>query len=34
LIYRRAEQTFHLPRNHYWAGGRVDVIEVFRGWIY
>jgi hypothetical protein len=34
LIYRRAEQTFHLPRNHYWAGGRVDVIEVFRGWMY
>ena len=34
LTYRRAEQTFHLPRNHYWAGGRVDVIEVFRGWIY
>jgi len=34
LIYRRSEQTFHFPRNHYWAGGRVDVIEVFRGWIY
>ena len=34
LVYRRTEQTFHLPRNHYWAGGRVDVIEVFRGWIY
>jgi hypothetical protein len=34
LTYRRAEQTFHFPRNHYWAGGRVDVIEVFRDWLY
>jgi hypothetical protein len=34
LTYRRADRTFHLPPNHYWAGGRVDVIEVFRGWIY
>jgi hypothetical protein len=34
LIYDRAERTFQLPRNHYWAGGRVDVIEVYRGRIY
>jgi hypothetical protein len=31
LIYRRSARTFELPRNHYWAGGRVDVIEVYRG---
>ncbi len=31
LIYRRQARTFELPRNHYWAGGRVDVIEVYRG---
>jgi hypothetical protein len=34
LTFRRADQTFYLPRNHYWAGGRVDVIEVFRGWMF
>jgi len=34
LIYRRAERTFHFPPNHYWGGGRVDVIEVFRDWRY
>jgi hypothetical protein len=33
LIYRRADQTFQFPPNHYWPGGRVDVIEVFRSWI-
>ena len=30
LIYHRAERTFHFPQNHYWAGGPLDVIEVFR----
>jgi hypothetical protein len=34
LVYRRADRTFYFPRNHYWAGGRVDVIEVYRGWFY
>ena len=34
LTFDRSERTFFLPRNHYWAGGRVDVIEVYRGWIY
>jgi hypothetical protein len=34
LVYRRADRTFHLPANHYWAGGRVDVIEVYHGWLY
>jgi hypothetical protein len=34
LLYEEAEQTFYFPRNHYWAGGRVDVIEIYRGWFY
>ena len=34
LTYDRARRTFFLPRNHYWAGGQVDVIEVYRGWFY
>jgi hypothetical protein len=34
LLYDRTQQTFFFPQNHYWAGGRVDVIEVYRGWLY
>ncbi len=34
LTYQRAERTFYFPRNHYWAGGRLDVIEIYRGWLY
>lgn len=34
LVYNRAQRTFFFPRNHYWAGGRVDVVEVYRGWFY
>jgi hypothetical protein len=34
LNYHRADRTFLLPRNHYWAGGRVEVLEVYRGWLY
>jgi hypothetical protein len=34
LTYRRPERTFYFPRNHYWAGGRLDVIEIYRGWFY
>jgi hypothetical protein len=29
LSYQAADRTFHFPRNHYWAGGRVDVMETF-----
>jgi len=25
-------RTFSLPRNHYWAGGPLDVIEIYRTW--
>jgi hypothetical protein len=34
LIYDRAMRTFIFPRNHYWPGGRVDVIETYCGWFY
>lgn len=34
LTYHRADQTFYFARNHYWAGGKLDVIEVYRGWLY
>jgi hypothetical protein len=34
LIFDRAQRTFFFPRNHYWKGGRVDVVEVYRGWLY
>jgi hypothetical protein len=34
LSYERASRTFYFPRNHYWQGGRVDIIEIFRNWIY
>lgn len=32
LTYDRATRTFLLPANRYWAGGRVDAIEVYRSW--
>jgi len=32
LLFERAERTFLLPANRYWAGGRVDVIQIYRGW--
>ncbi len=34
LIYERAARAFVLPQAHYWAGGRVSVIEVYRGGLY
>jgi hypothetical protein len=34
LSYDCAARTFLLPRNHYWAGGRVEVVEVYRGWLH
>jgi hypothetical protein len=32
LIFNRATNTFSLPLNSYWAGGGLNVIEIFRGW--
>lgn len=32
LSFDRATRVFSLPANRYWAGGRLDVIEIYRGW--
>jgi hypothetical protein len=34
LTYDREKRSFHLPRNHYWAGGRIQVVHVYRGWLF
>ena len=34
LNYHRAARTFYFPRNHYWAGGEVKVVETYCGWLY
>jgi len=33
LTFDRARRTFSLPPNIYWAGGDLNVIEIFRNWI-
>lgn len=33
LTFDRAAQTFFLPANSYWAGGDLNIIEIFRGWL-
>lgn len=32
LKFDRATKTFFLPANSYWAGGELNVIEIYRGW--
>jgi hypothetical protein len=32
LTFDRTAQTFFLPANSYWAGGEMNIIEIFRGW--
>jgi hypothetical protein len=32
LSFDCATRSFSLPANRYWAGGRLDVIEIYRGW--
>jgi hypothetical protein len=32
LKFDRAAGKFFLPANSYWAGGELDVIEIYRGW--
>ena len=34
LTYQRAKRTFFFPANFYFAGGRVDVYEVYRNCLY
>jgi hypothetical protein len=33
LSFDRVKQTFSLPENRYWAGGRLNVIEIYRSWL-
>jgi hypothetical protein len=33
LSFNLATRTFSLPPNHYWAGGALDVIEIYRTWL-
>jgi hypothetical protein len=32
LKFNRAAKIFFLPANSYWAGGELNVIEIYRGW--
>ena len=32
VLFDRRTSTFSLPANHYWAGGVLDVIEIYRDW--
>jgi hypothetical protein len=34
LIYDRARRAFNFPATGYWAGGKVNVVEIFRGGLY
>jgi hypothetical protein len=34
LIYDRASRTFRFPATRYWAGGALNVIQIFRGGLY
>ncbi len=33
LTYERATNQFSLPRNRYWAGGGLNIIHIYRGWL-
>ena len=33
LAFDPAARFFSLPANRYWAGGRLNVIEIYRGWL-
>jgi hypothetical protein len=32
LKFDRAAKKFFLPANSYWAGGELNIIEIYRGW--
>jgi hypothetical protein len=34
LTFNFPRRTFYFPRNHYWVGGRLNVIETYRNWFY
>jgi hypothetical protein len=31
LVFDKVSRTFHFPANHYFAGGNVDVYQIYRG---
>lgn len=33
LTYHAARRSFHFPANAYWAGGELNVIEIYRNWL-
>jgi hypothetical protein len=33
LTFDRGSNQFSLPQNHYWAGGGLDIIEIYRSWL-
>jgi hypothetical protein len=33
LSFDHKTRTFSLPPNHYWAGGELDIIEIYRTWL-
>ena len=33
LSFDLKTSTFTLPPNHYWAGGALDIIEIYRNWL-
>jgi len=34
LTYRPRDRAFYFPANHYWAGGSLQVVEIYRNWLY
>jgi len=34
ISYDRASRSFSAPRNKYWRGGRLKVIEIYRNWFF
>jgi hypothetical protein len=34
LQYDAAKRTFFMEPTHYWAGGRVDVFQIYHNWLY
>ena len=34
LRYERATRTFFFPPTHYWGGGKLNVYEIYTGWLY
>jgi hypothetical protein len=34
LTYHLANHAFHFPPNHYWAGSKLQVVHIYRNWLY